>query len=312
MKTNCFTPTRLTCAAVLLATLLTAQAKLSVVATTPDLAAIAAEVGGKQVSLTTLARPTEDPHFVDARPSFIVKLRSADALLHGGADLEVGWLPPLIQGSRNTRIAPGAPGNIAANEGVQMLEVPVSLDRSQGDIHAKGNPHFLVDPENAIVLARHLAQAFSQLDPNGAATYQANANRFIGTLETKLKEWQAALAPFKGQPVVAYHNSWPYFARRFGLDIHLFLEPKPGIPPSPAHLAEVITEMKANHARAILLQPYQNRRTADTVAEATGATVVPVTQYPGGVKGSGKTYVEMMDYLVNSVAAALNGGASKR
>jgi len=281
------------------------RAELSLVATTPDLASIAQEVGGKLVSIKTLARPTEDPHFVDARPSFIVKLRKADALLDGGADLEVGWLPPLIQGSRNARIAAGAPGRIRGNDGIQMLEVPTTLDRSQGDIHAKGNPHYLVDPDAAIILARHLVAAFSQLNPKGAATYKANADRFITTLETKLKEWETKMAPYKGQNVVAYHNSWPYFAKRFGLDISLFLEPKPGIPPSPAHLAEVITQMKAEGARAILVSPYQSRRTADTVAEATGATVVPVTQYPDGVKGSGKTYVEMMDYLVNSVAAAL-------
>jgi zinc/manganese transport system substrate-binding protein len=282
-----------------------AHAKLAVVATTPDLAAIATEVGGKEVRVTTLARPTEDPHFVDARPSFIVKLRKADALLYNGAELEAGWLPPLIQSSRNRRIMPGAPGDLRGNEGIPMLEVPNTLDRSQGDIHPLGNPHYLVDPANAVILARHLAGAFGRLDAKNAAAYQANADRFIATLEARLKQWQARLAPYHGQAVVAYHNSWPYFARRFGLDIHLFLEPKPGIPPTPAHLARVIAQMKTLRARAILLCPYQNRRTADTVARATGATVVPVTQFPGGVNGAGPGYVEMMDYLVNHLASAL-------
>lgn len=312
MKTNTILKSHLVCGFLLAAALPHAQAKLSIVATTPDLASIAQEVGGSGVSLTTLARPTEDPHFVDARPSYIVKLRSADALLHGGADLEAGWLAPLIQGSRNARLAAGAPGDIRASDGIQMLEVPTSLDRSQGDIHAKGNPHFLVDPQNAVILARHLADAFSQLDPKGADTYRANADRFVSEVESKLKDWEAALAPFKGQAVVSYHNSWPYFAKRYGLDIHLFLEPKPGIPPSPAHLADVITQMKTQNARAILLQSYQSRRTADTVAESTAAVVVVVTQYPGGVDGAGDTYVEMMDFLVHSVAAALKGGTSNR
>jgi zinc/manganese transport system substrate-binding protein len=295
------------CSVILLAALtaLPAHAKLSVVATLPDLAAVAAEVGGPLVRLTTLARPTEDPHFVDARPSFIVKLRKADALLHSGADLEAGWLPPLIQSSRNRRILSGAPGDLHGNEGIPMREVPTTLDRSQGDIHARGNPHYLVDPGNAIILARHLAEAFGRLDPKNAAAYRANADRFIATLKARLKQWQAQLVPYRGQAVVAYHNSWPYFAARFRLDIHLFLEPKPGIPPTPAHLARVITQMKALHARVILVCPYQNRRTADTVAAATGAKVVLVTQFPEGVKGAGPGYIKMMDYLINHLAAAL-------
>lgn len=295
----------LTLTAALWAAVSPAHAKLSLVVTTPDLAAVAQEVGGRFLSLTTMARPTEDPHFVDPRPSFLVKLRRADALLYSGTDLESGWLPPLLRESRNARLLPGAPGHLRANEGVTMLEVPSRLDRSQGDIHAQGNPHFLVDPANAVILARHLADSFAQLDPENAAAYRANADRFITKLETKLQEWKKRMAPFRGQSVVAYHNAWPYFARRFGLRIDLFLEPKPGIPPTPAHLAQVISIMKSRPARVILVQPYQNRRTADAVARATGARVVLVTQFPGGVKGSGKTYFELMDHLVRSVADAL-------
>ncbi len=286
-----------------------AQAKLNVVATTPDFAAIAEEIGGKLVNITTLARPSEDPHFVDAKPSFIVKLNHADVLLEGGAELEIGWLPPLLAGARNPKIAPGSPGYIRCNEGVQMLEVPGTLDRSQGDIHAAGNPHFMVDPVNARIAAQHIADAFAKLDAAQAATYQANLKQFTAALDAKLAEWQKQLAPFKDAPIAAYHNSWPYFAKRFGLQIDLFLEPKPGIPPSPAHLAEVITKMKEQKVKVVFHDPYLNRRTAESVAESTGATVVDVTQYPGGAKGSDGGYISMMDYLINAVAKALAGQA---
>jgi zinc/manganese transport system substrate-binding protein len=282
-----------------------AQAKLNVVATTPDIAAIAQEIGGQEFDLTTLARPSEDAHFIDAKPSFIVKLNKADALLHGGAELEIGWLPTLIAGTRNARIASGATGNVACNAGVPMLEVPSSLDRSSGDIHAAGNPHYLVDPENAKIVARNIAGAFAKIDSAAAETYRANEKEFATRLDGKLAEWQQKLAPFKGAKVVAYHNSWPYFAKRFELEIDLFLEPKPGIPPTPAHLAGVIAKMKERKVKVVLCDPFLDRKTAETVAKATGATVVNVTQFPGGVKGTDGGYIAMMDYLVGSVAGAL-------
>ena len=282
-----------------------AQAKLNVVVTTPDLASIAKEVGGDKVEITTLAKPTEDPHFVDAKPSFIVKLNKADALIEGGAELEVGWLPPLLAGARNAKLASGQPGRILCNEGVRMLEVPTALTRAEGDIHAAGNPHFVVNPENARIIALHLVEAFSKLDSSSAAAFQANGKKFTDALDGKLAEWTAKLAPFKGAKVVSYHKSWPYFAERFGLEMDLFLEPKPGIPPSPSHLAGVIAKMKEQHASVIIVDPYLNRKTAETVARNTGATVVDVAQFPGGVKGTEAGYIALMDYLVNSLAKAL-------
>ena len=282
-----------------------AQAKLNVVATTPDFGSIAREIGGDKVEVTTLAKPTEDPHFVDAKPSFVVKLNHADALVEGGAELEIGWLPPLLEGSRNRKLETGAPGRILSSQGIQLVEVPATLDRSKGDIHAAGNPHYMTDPANARIAAQHIAEALSSLDPKSAATYQANLKRFTDQLDAKLAEWEKLLAPYKGQEVVAYHDSWPYFARRFGLNIDMFLEPKPGIPPTPAHLAEVILKMKEDHIHVIIVEPYQNRRTAETVARDTGATVVDVTQFPGGVKGTESGYIQMMDYMVSSLARAL-------
>src|SRR6058998_1624103 len=163
-----------------------AQAKLNVVATTPDLASIAKEIGGDKIELTTLAKPTEDPHFVDAKPSFIVKLNRADALIEGGAELEIGWLPPLLAGARNAKLAPDAPGYIRCNDGIQMLEVPATLDRSKGDIHAAGNPHFVVDPENAKIIARHISDSFCKSDTKSCDAFRTNLKKFTDALDAKL------------------------------------------------------------------------------------------------------------------------------
>ena len=285
-----------------------AQAKLEVVATTPDFGSIATEIGGSRASVTTLAKPTEDPHFVDAKPSFIVKLNRADAVVEGGAELEIGWLPALLDQSRNPRLGPGAPGRISCSQGISLVDIPATLDRSRGDIHAAGNPHYMTDPLNAKMVAEHIANAFCQLDAKSCDTYRANLKRFAAELESKTTEWEKLLAPFKGQRIVAYHDTWPYFARRFGLNIDLFLEPKPGIPPTPVHLAEVVSRMKADHIHVILVEPYQNRKTAEAVAADTGATVVDVAQFPGGVNATGKGYIALMDYLVDSVARALSEG----
>jgi zinc/manganese transport system substrate-binding protein len=291
---------------VLLASAGLAQAKLNVIATTADLGAIAREVGGDEVKVTVLARPTEDPHFVDAKPSFLVQMSRASLLIEGGAELEAAWLRPLVEGSRNPKLRRGAPGHFAANQGVQILEVPATLDRSQGDIHAAGNPHYLTDPENAVIVAQNLAVKFSALDPHASGNFQRNTAAFLARLNAKIQEWDKTLAPFKGQHIVAYHNSWPYFAKHFGFDIDLFLEPKPGIPPTPAHLTEVIEKMKTEKARIIFCEPFLNHKTADRVAEETGATVIEVSQFPGGIKGVKDDYISLMDYIVNSAAKALS------
>src|SRR4051812_30588813 len=279
-----------------------ALADLNVVATTPDLGALARTIGGDEINLTVLAKPTEDPHFVDAKPSFLVKLNHADVLVEGGAELEAGWLTPLLEGARNAKLEVGKPGRVNAAEGVSLLEIPAALDRSQGDIHASGNPHFLTDPQNGRIVAAHLARVFSELAPAHAAKFEAHLRTFTTQLDAKMTEWQKLLAPYKGRPVVTYHNYWIYFGARFGLPMDLFLEPKPGIPPTPAHLAEVITKMKAGNLKVITVQPYQNRKTAETVASHTGAVVVDWPSFPGGAGTEG--YLEWMDLLVKSTAKA--------
>jgi zinc/manganese transport system substrate-binding protein len=289
----------------LLALTLTAHAKLSIIATTGDLGAVAREVGGNLVKVTVLARPTEDPHFVDAKPSFLVQMSRADLLIDGGAELEAAWLSPLVDGSRNQKIQRGAPGRLGASQGVALMEVPATLDRSQGDIHAAGNPHYLTDPVNAKIVAGNISAKLSQLDPKNAGKYQKNTQEFQARIDAKLKEWEQTLAPYKGQNIVAYHDSWPYFARRFGFVLDLFLEPKPGIPPTPAHLESVIDAMRKDHAKVIICEPYLNRRTAEKVAGETGATVVEASQFPGAIKGVKDDYISLIDYIVNSMAAAL-------
>jgi len=283
----------------------TASAELRVVATTPDFGAVARAVGGDRVSVEVLAKPTEDPHFVDARPSHVVKLNRADVLIEGGAELELGWLPPLVEGARNPRILPGAAGRIVASTGIALIDVPASVDRSQGDLHALGNPHFMLDPLNAKVVATRIAQAFCALDAPGCDAFRANDAAFAAAVDAKMQEWTQLLAPYAGQPLVTYHVSWRYFASRFKLRAETFLEPKPGIPPSPPHLAEVIGKMKTDGSRAILVEPFQERRVAEAVAARTGAQLASVSQFPGGVPGTDADYIALLDADVHAIAAAL-------
>ena len=282
-------------------------AQLRVVTTTPDLAALAQEIGGGAIEVKALAKATEDPHFVDAKPSLIVTLNRADVLIEGGAQLELGWLPSLMQGVRNAKIQPGAPGRIAASTGVSMLEVPATLDRSRGDVHAAGNPHFMLDPVNVKIIAAQIADHFAQVDPQSADAYRANLQRFNATLDTRFAEWQTQLAPFRGAKIVTYHRDFVYLADRFGFEVLATLEEKPGIAPSAAHLARVISTMKAEGAKVIFVQPYQNRRTAETVSRQTGASVLDMPQQPGVVPGT-DTYFQLMDHLVRTLASGLRQG----
>jgi zinc/manganese transport system substrate-binding protein len=281
-----------------------AHAKIKVVATLPDLASLAREVGGDKVEVGAMAKPTEDSHFVDARPSFVVQLRSADVLIDGGAELELGWLPPLLQNARNPKLEVGKPGRVQASQGVRLMNVPANVTRAAGDVHALGNPHFMTDPIIAKTVALHIAQSFAAVDPPNAASYDANYKKFEATINAKLQEWGAAMLPFKGQSIVAYHDSWVYFAHRFGLNIDIFLEPKPGIPPSPSHLAEVIEKMKAQKIKAIIVEPFHDRKIAEKVASATGAKVVDFAQYPGALPDT-DSYVKLIDALVSRLAAAM-------
>lgn len=293
--------------AILAATLLpfaSTAATLKVVCTTGEYGSLASQIGGNRVSVTTIAKPTEDPHFVDARPSQIVALSRADVLIEGGAELEVGWLPPLLDGARNSKILAGAPGRVVASQGVQLLDIPLAADRSQGDTHVAGNPHFMLDPLNARTVAQHIAKVFTALDPAGAAIYKANLTGFETSLAIKMKEWTAIMAPYAGRQIVTYHPTWRYFGRRFGLKAETFLEPKPGIPPSPPHLAKVMQKMNAENIRVLLVEPYQPRKTAEAVVARTQGILVEVSQFPGALPGTA-TYLQLIDTVVKRVAQAL-------
>lgn len=294
---------------VTLATVLTAPAvgraanALKVVATTADLAAVARAVGGDHVEVTALARPTEDPHFVDAKPSFIRVVNQADVLVEGGASLEAGWLPPILDSARNPRISAGAPGRVVAAQGIALLEVPTQLDRSMGDVHPQGNPHFMLDPVAAKTVARSIRVAFCAVDGARCPDYEAGFARFRDAVDAKLATWQAALASLKGTKVVTYHKDFDYFFARFGMEITGTLEPKPGIPPSPTHLTELIPRMRADHVRLIVIEPFRERNTPDFVAENTGARVLVLPAMPDGKDAA--DYIALVDYDVRQLADAL-------
>src|SRR5712692_4648123 len=292
--------------AVLLALLpVMAQAKLNVVATITDFGAIAEEVGGDKVKVTTIARGTEDAHFVDARPSFIRVLNQADVLIEDGAELEIGWLPPLVNSARNGKILSGAPGHVILSRFIRLLEVPTGpVDRSMGDVHPLGNPHYWFDPANGKFIAGALAETFSRLDPASAAYFQANLRKFDQRLDKKIAEWTKLLEPYRGTKVATYHKSFDYFLERFGLELAGTIEPKPGIEPSPSYINGLIPRLKAAGVKIVMIEPFRPRQRPEYVAEAVGAKLLLL---PGSVRSNEKIkdYIGLFDYDVAQVVAAL-------
>jgi zinc/manganese transport system substrate-binding protein len=279
-----------------------AASKLRVVATVGDLGAIAREVLGDAGDVTVLAKPTQDPHFVDARPNLILDLNRADALVSMGLDYEVGWLPVLVKGSRNGKIQSGSPGAIVVSTMVPLLEVPQErIDRSMGDIHPGGNPHFTLDPRNGARIARALAQRFGDLAPDNRALYARNGDTFVTRLEAKTKEWERRLASRRGTPVVSYHKSFVYLIGWLGLVEVGTIEPKPGIPPNAAHVAELVNEMKARKAPAILQERWYPSSVAETIASQTGAKLVLI---PGMTADRG-SYLDHIEEIVRALEGAL-------
>ena len=281
-----------------------AHAKLNVVASTPDLGAIAREVGGDRVDVTSLAKGTEDPHFVDAKPSFIRILNQADVLIEGGADLEVGWLPPLILNARNQKLQLGQPGRIIAADVVRLIEVPVGpIDRSLGDVHPFGNPHFTVDPMNGKLIARLVEERFCVLAPSDCAVFKDNRKKFEEKIDTRMVEWQKKMAPLKGVKAISYHKSFSYFAERFGLRVVNTIEPKPGIPPSAAHVRDLVSQMKTDGVRVILIEPNRERKTPSFLAEETGAKIAMIPSMVGGTREA-QDYFSFFDSIIETLASA--------
>jgi zinc/manganese transport system substrate-binding protein len=283
-----------------------AEAKLRVVASIETLADISRQVGGDRVEITSLSRGYQDPHFVDAKPSLVLALNRADALVYVGLDLEIGWLPPLVQQSRNGRIQRGQPGNIDASTSIRAEDIPTVPSeqlRALGDIHPLGNPHYWIPPKNARAIARLLAERFTALDAGGAATYKAELARFEARLAAKEKEWEAAAAPLKGTRIVTFHKSWSYVAHWLGLEEIGYIEPKPGIPPTANHTAQLVELMKKNGVRLVVVESFYPSSMARFVADNGKARLVAAPSNVGATPAI-KTYFD----LVDAVIAALKGG----
>jgi zinc/manganese transport system substrate-binding protein len=287
-----------------------AQGKLNVVTTTEDLAAIAREVGGDRITVEALARGYQDPHFVEAKPSFILKLQKADVLITIGRELEIGWLPPLIQQSRNARVQVGANGYVDASVQARILDIPQGqVTRAMGDVHPQGNPHYWLDPENGKVIAKEIAEKLSQLRPSDRSFFEQRLNDFTSRLTEAEKQWSSMMAPYKGTKVVTYHRSFPNFAERFGLDVIGYVEPRPGIPPSPQHTLDLINEMKRQNVKVVLVEPYFDLKTPNSIGQATGAAVLVMPPSVGGVKEV-TDYFTLFDYDINLLIGAMKKAAA--
>ena len=293
-------------AAAVLTALPASAAEVRVVASLPDLAALARAVGGERAQVISLAVPTQDPHFVDARPSLMVELNKADLLVVAGLSLETGWLPTLQTGARNPRILTGARGYLDASTVVSKLEVSQApQDRSQGDIHPGGNPHFLLDPREALKVARALSERLSELDPKGAAAYAQNLARFTQELGAARAGWEKRLAGLKGMPVITYHKSLVYLADWLGFEQVGFVEPKPGIPPNPAHVAKLLGTGRARKVRLVLQEEYYRANESRLLSERLPAKLVLL---PGGADvRQGEGYVQRMERTVKLLEGGLGG-----
>jgi len=280
--------------------------KLKVVTTISDLASLTQEVGGDRVEVTAIAKGYQDPHFVEPKPSFLLLLRNADLLEVVGLELEIGWLPPLLEQSRNDKIRPGARGYLDVSQGVEILDRPTTtVTRAMGDVHPLGNPHYWLDPANAVRIAIQIEGRLAELRPADSQYFAQRLNAFKIKINDANKRWMAALAPYQHAKIITYHNSWPNFARHFGLDVVGYVEPKPGVPPSPSHTFELINMMKAQHIKVIAMEPYFDLKTPQSIASQTGAQVVVLYPSVGGAKSGSDDYFQLFDTNIANLTKAL-------
>jgi len=285
--------------------------KLKIATTTTDLASLAQAVGGDRVEVNAIARGYQDPHFVEAKPSFILKLAKADLLVVVGRELEIGWLPPLIQQSRNARIQVGADGYLDASLTAKILEIPTGqITRAMGDVHPSGNPHYWLDPGNGRHAAKAIADKLSRMAPADAAYFAARYADFDKRLGEAEKRWDALMAPYKGLKVVTYHRSWANFTDRFGLDVIGYVEPRPGIPPSPRHTLDLIAEIKRQNVKILLVEPYFDLKTPQSIGRETGAKVLVMLPSVGGEKEI-TDYIKLFDYDLGLLVAAIKETGAK-
>jgi len=278
--------------------------KLNVVTATTDMAALAQEVGGDKITVESIAKGYQDPHFVEAKPSFLLKLRQADLLIVVGLQLEIGWLPPLITQSGNPRIQVGATGYLDASQFAEILDIPSgNITRAMGDVHPLGNPHYWLDPDNGRRIAKGFAAKFGELDPPDSAYFQERFQDFDKRLATAEQKWEAEMRPFHGRKVVTYHNSFPNFAKHFGLLVVGYVEPRPGIPPTPSHTIDLIGLMKRENCKVILVEPYFDLKTPNSIAAQTGGKVVQYLPSVGGEKDV-TDYFKLFDYDIDLLTKA--------
>ena len=277
---------------------------IKVVTTTTDLKSITEWVGGNKVSVTSIATGYQNPHFVDPKPSYIISLSNASLFVTVGLDLETGWSPSLLSSSRNSKIQKGSPGYVDASEGVGLLQIPNAVNKSEGDIHIYGNPHYWLDPLNGKVIARNIVNGLERIDPDNKSFYENNLQAFFQKIDDKLVEWQTKMAPYRGSKIIAYHNEWCYFEKRFGLEVVDFMEPKPGIPPSPSQLVKVIKEIAANKIKVIISSPYFSTSSSDVVAKQTGAKELTLATSVNGFDTI-KDYFGLFDYNISQLVTVL-------
>src|SRR5438270_4507439 len=278
--------------------------KLKVITTLTDLASLTQEVGGDKVDVEALAKGYQDPHFVEPKPSFLLKLRNTDLLVLVGLELEIGWLPPLITQSGNGKIQPGGQGYLDASQFAQILEIPQgNVTRAEGDVHPLGNPHYWLDPDNGRRIAKGIAAKLTEMDPGDQAYFQQREQDFEKRLAEADKKWLAQMAPYRGAKVVTYHRSWPNFAKHFGLDVVGYIEPRPGIPPTPSHTIELVNLMKRENTKLELIEPYFDAKTPESIASMTGGKVVVMMPSVGG-KPEITDYFKLFDYDIEILTQA--------
>jgi zinc/manganese transport system substrate-binding protein len=278
--------------------------KLNVVTATTDMAALAQEVGGDRISVEAIAKGYQDPHFVEAKPSFLLRLRQADLLITVGLQLEIGWLPPLITQSGNPRIQVGAGGYLDASQFAEILEIPSGpVTRAMGDVHPLGNPHYWLDPDNGRRVAKGIAGKLGELDPSDASYFQERFQDLDKQLTAAEQKWDSEMAQFRGRKVVTYHNSLTNFAKHFHLNVIGYVEPRPGIPPTPSHTLDLIGLMKRENCKLVLVEPYFDLKTPNSIGAATGAKVLVYLPSVGGEKQV-TNYFQLFDYDIDLLTNA--------
>lgn len=281
-----------------------AAATLRVVATIPDLKALTEAVGGDLVDVDSLTRGSQNFHDVEVRPSMMLKLRNADVLVENGLELDA-WVDVAARSANNANIVYGARGRIDASRGVPVLDVPTGrVDRSQGDVHPYGNPHFSLDPGLAPIVTQNILDGLARVAPQHRATFEKNRQAFLARVESELARWTKAMEPVKGAKIVGYHPVFAYFLRRFGLVQVGAIEDRPGIPPSPGHLTRLIQQMKQERVKAVLVEPWSDRKLAERIASEAGARALVIAPSVGAVKGA-DTYFAAIDYNVRTLSEAL-------